>query len=125
MIAIYAAIVSTALLFWEIISWWLGQARIEVQVYKAVVAGIPNDKPKICIQAINHGDKDITLCLFALKHKDKGFIVFEENISKLEARNFHAVYREEEYLHDALNPYVAIVRDATGRKYTSKPTKID
>ncbi len=123
-IAVVALILSLSSLGWQCFTWWHSQARIEIQVSKGkIVDGLGNsdNKEKLFIKVINHGDKDIIIHQIFMKHKENGFLYLQEPIAKLEARNCHTVFRNLEYISDAKVPYEVFVVDATGKKYASKP----
>jgi hypothetical protein len=131
-IAIYAGVVSTIAVAWEVISWLLSQARIEVQISEGrILSTIPitDNKLKIFVKAINKGDKDITLHTFGLESKDGKFLYITDPKlpAKLEARNCHTSWadKEEVLKNNPKIPLIAVVVDAIGKSYRSKATTID
>lgn len=77
-IAVYAAVVATGVLLWDIIKWWRSGPRVQFKVRSNWEVVAMNPKPekgwKIYFEAVNNGDRPTTI-------KDFGVEIYKNRFS--------------------------------------------
>jgi len=132
-IAIYAAIVGTLALGWEVLQWWFSRrGRISVCIWEGTILSTQESKIKkivVNIQAINKGDKEVYLISagFKTKNEEEFIITTPELPAKLEGGNCQTLRVGRETVLNNITDTPIIkgwFRDALGKIYYSKPIKI-
>lgn len=132
-IAFYGAILSTILLIWKIVTYYLEiKPRLKVELKYGVgetLLGVT--PPLIYINAANIGKTPVTLSSVGFDLGSQMNLIFKQNTElpkRLEEGENYIFYREIDVLKSELQnqdpifqiPRYAWVRDQTGREYRSK-----